>query len=144
MSVAFIDAPVRSVLRVAEFPLPSVLVVEDERKLRERLVNQLRELGIEPSIACSGYEAVRLAAMARPDLIVLDGLLPEMHGFDVARYVRRLDAEYRPHIAMLTGIYKNVRYQNDAKLKYGIDEYLIKPVSSDVLCGVLARVRSGQ
>lgn len=137
-----ISFPARSIAKVSEVPVPSVLVVEDERKLRERLVEQIQAFGIEPSVACAGYEAIRIIAMARPQLILLDGLLPEMHGFDVSRYVRRMDSEYRPYIALLTAIYKNVRYQNDAKLKYGINEYLIKPVSSDVLYQVIEHVRS--
>lgn len=119
--------------------LPSVMVVEDERKLRERLVEQLGVVGIEPIVATSGYEAIRLAAMSRPQLILLDGLLPEMHGFDVARYVRKLDSNYVPYIAMVTAIYKNVRYHNEAKLKYGIDDYIIKPVGDADLDKVIGR-----
>lgn len=125
-----------------EVPLPSVLVVEDERRLRERVVRQLEGLGIAPLIATSGYEAIRVTTEARPELILLDGLLPEMHGFDVARFIRRIDTEYDPYVAMMTGIYKNVRYQNEAKLKYRIDEYLIKPFSDTALEQIIEHVRT--
>ena len=113
--------------------LPSVLVVEDEKRLRETLVRQLSDFGIMSAVATTGYEAIRLAAARRPELILLDGLLPEMHGFDVARFVRKLDRDYDPYIVMVTGVYKTVRYHNDAKLKYGIDDYIVKPISASAL-----------
>lgn len=141
MSVAEAVVPFRGMYLAPEI-LPSVLVVEDERKLRERVIQQLDGLGIVPLVATSGYEAIRIATMARPDLILLDGLLPEMHGFDVARFIRKIDSEYKPYIAMVTALYKNVRYHNDAKLKYGIDEYMIKPMSDNSLEAIIVRVRT--
>ena len=118
---------------------PKVAVVEDQPKLREQLVGQLRAFDIEPVVARTGYEAVRVIAQERPDLIFLDGLLPEMHGFDIARFARRIDSDYQPRIVLLTAIYKNIRYHNDAKLRYGIDEYLHKPISADAIRGAIAR-----
>jgi len=122
--------------------LPVVLIVEDERKLRWSLIEQFQALGIEALTAKSGYEAIRVAGESRPDLILLDGLLPEMHGFEIARFIRRIDADYRPHIAIMTAIYKHTRYQNEARLKYGIDDYLIKPVLPQALAGLVRRVQA--
>jgi response regulator RpfG family c-di-GMP phosphodiesterase len=51
--------------------------------------------------------------------------------FEVARFVRALDPAYRPRIAIITAIYKDTRYQNEARLKYGVDHYLVKPVTRD-------------
>jgi DNA-binding response OmpR family regulator len=126
----------------AEATLPSVLIVEDERKLRWSLIEQFRSLGIEALTASSGYEAIRVAGESRPELILLDGLLPEMHGFEIARFIRRIDGDYRPHIAIMTAIYKHTRYQNEARLKYGIDDYLIKPVLPQSLAGLVRRVQA--
>ena len=141
MSLAEIAvAPVRY-LEVAA-ALPAVLVVEDERKLRWSLIEQFRAMGIEALTASSGYEAIRVAGESRPELILLDGLLPEMHGFEIARFIRRIDANYHPHIAIMTAIYKHTRYQNEARLKYGIDDYLIKPVLPQSLAGLVRRVQA--
>jgi len=120
---------------------PSVLIAEDERKLRGWLIDQFLGLGIVPLTAGSGYEAIRIAAETRPGLILLDGLLPQMHGFEVARFVRRIDADYRPRIAMMTAIYKNVRYRNEARLKYGIDDYILKPLQPEKLAALVERVK---
>jgi len=112
---------------------PTVLIAEDSDKMRETLIAQLRTLGIEPASAKTGLDALAQAARGRPDLILLDGLLPEMHGFEVARAIRNLDPNYKPRIAIITGIYKSTQYQNEARLKYGIDDYLLKPVTTDEL-----------
>jgi DNA-binding response OmpR family regulator len=122
--------------------LPSVLVVEDERKLRASLVDSFRAMNIDVMTASGGYEAIRIASECRPDLILVDGLLPEMHGFEISRFIRRIDSDYRPHIALMTAIYKHTRYQNEARLKYGIDDYLIKPVHPSVLAGLIRRVQA--
>jgi DNA-binding response OmpR family regulator len=122
--------------------LPTVLIVEDDRKLRWSLIESFRTMNIAPFTASGGYEAIRMAGESRPDLILLDGLLPEMHGFEIARFIRRIDLQYRPHIAIMTAIYKHTRYQNEAKLKYGIDDYLIKPVPAQLLAGLVRRVQA--
>jgi DNA-binding response OmpR family regulator len=122
--------------------LPRVLIVEDERKLRWSLIDQFRTMGIDALTASSGYEAIRVVGENRPGLILLDGLLPEMHGFEIARFIRRIDADYHPHIAIMTAIYKHTRYQNEARLKYGIDDYLIKPVMPQSLAGLVRRVQA--
>jgi DNA-binding response OmpR family regulator len=125
-----------------EARLPTVLIVEDERQLRWSLIDQFRSMQINPLTASSGFEAIRTAGESRPDLILLDGLLPEMHGFEIARFIRRIDDTYRPHIAIMTAIYKHTRYRNEAKLKYGIDDYLIKPVLPQSLAGLVRRAQA--
>ena len=118
-----------------------VLVAEDEPKLRERLVAQLHALGVSPRVTSKGYETLQAVEQHRPDLILLDGLLPEMHGFEIARFIRRMDRDYSPRIAIVTAIYKHIRYQNEAKLKYGIDDYLLKPVDDLELAKLVVHAR---
>jgi DNA-binding response OmpR family regulator len=142
MSVAEIAVPALPYHFAEAAALPTVLIVEDERKLRWSLIEQFRAMNIAPFTASSGFEALRIASESRPDLILLDGLLPEMHGFEIARFIRHIDADYRPHIAIMTAIYKHTRYQNEAKLQYGIDDYLIKPLQPSVLSGLVKRVQA--
>jgi CheY-like chemotaxis protein len=110
-----------------------VLVVDDERKTRELVAERVREHGCTVLTASTAYEAIHIVGIERPDVIIVDGLLPQMHGFELARFFRAMDRQYRPRIVLMTAIYKNTRYQNEAKLKYGIDSYLIKPFSSEQL-----------
>lgn len=120
-----------------------VLIAEDETKMREYLVSVLQAAGCETIEARTGLEAIRATATQRPQVVLLDGLLPEMHGFEIARVIRALDPTYRPRIIMITGIYKNLRYQNEAKLKYQVDGYLTKPVTSDQIAAALFAEPSG-
>lgn len=115
------------------------LVADDDRKSRELGAEVLRARGYGVVLAASGIEAIRMADTFRPALIMLDGLMPEMHGFEVSRFVRHLSSGYRPAILMMTAIYKSSRYQNDARLKYGIDAYLVKPLDLDALGAALER-----
>ena len=140
MSVAEIAVP-RLPYLPQDAELPTVLIVEDERKLRWSLIEAFQAMNIQPLTASGGYEAIRIASESRPDLVLVDGLLPEMHGFEIARFIRRIDVNYRPHIALMTAIYKHTRYQNEARLKYGIDDYLIKPVHPQLLAGLVRRVQ---
>jgi DNA-binding response OmpR family regulator len=113
MSLAEIAVPRVPYFDVAA-PLPPVLIVEDERRLQWSLIDQFRALGMEARSAATGHEAIRVAGESRPELILLDGLLPEMDGFEIARFIRRIDADYRPHIAIMRAIYKQTRYRNEA------------------------------
>ena len=121
-----------------------ILVVEDERRQREYMVDILSANGTQVVSASTAHEAIRMAAQLRPAVIILDGLLPGMHGFEVARFIRALDPSYRPRIVMMTAIYKHMRYQNEAKLKYGIDDYLVKPINEEQLNGIVRSARSAQ
>lgn len=117
-----------------------VLIAEDHDRQYSELLKVLHCAAVDPIRVCTGPEAIKMAAAHRPRLIFLDGLLPGMHGFEVARFIRHMDTGYRPYIVMLTAIYKNVRYENEAKLRYGVDEYVAKPLTVEKLSGILARV----
>ena len=65
-----------------------MLVVDDEATIRDLLSGSLRLAGFEVVTAASGAEAVRAAASSRPDLILLDVMMPDGDGFEVARRLR--------------------------------------------------------
>jgi two-component system OmpR family response regulator len=112
----------------------SILVVEDERDIRELLARSLRYAGFTIETADTGTDAVRAAARTRPDLIVLDVMLPDMDGFDVVKQLG--SAGQRPAVVFLTA-----RGETEAKLR-GLamgDDYLTKPFSLEEL---VARIRA--
>ena len=74
------DAPAKSEARL--------LVVDDEPTILELLAGTLRFAGFDVLTAVSGAEALRAAAAARPDLILLDVMMPDCDGFDVIRRIR--------------------------------------------------------
>lgn len=124
-------------------PSPLALIVDDDRMVRARLSDHLGIHGYRIAQSKTAYEAIQAAAQERPEIILLDGLLPQMHGFEVARMINALDVEYKPRIVLMTAIYKHIRYRNEARLKYGITDYLVKPIDLSMLDVLLDLVPAG-
>jgi len=102
----------------------TVLIVEDERKLRELVRSYLERAGFSVLSTDSGAEAISVAETAAPDLIVLDLALPDVPGETVAREVR---AARTTPILMLTA--KTSEEDRIAGLELGADDYVTKPFS---------------
>lgn len=106
-------------------PVPaSVLVVEDERKIRDLLRSYLEHDGFAVLSTWSGGEAIRLAHNAKPDLVVLDLRLPDVPGEEVAREIRR---DLTVPILVLTA--KTGTDDRINCLELGVDDYVTKPFS---------------
>ncbi|HEX6511757.1 MAG TPA: response regulator [Chloroflexota bacterium] len=73
--------------------MPGVLVVDDEREITQFIGGALEDEGYAVSTAADGQQAVDLVAQDRPDLIVLDMMLPRLNGDEVAAEVRRMHGE---------------------------------------------------
>jgi DNA-binding response OmpR family regulator len=112
----------------------TILVVEDESSLASTLSYNLRKNGFNVVSAGDGVEGLRAARRDRPDLIVLDLMLPKMDGIEVCRRVR---AESDVPIIMLTA--KSEELDKVVGLEMGADDYLTKPFSMREL---MARVRA--
>ena len=101
-----------------------VLVVEDERKIRELLRDYLEHDGLDVVTTGSGAEAIKLAREAAPDLIVLDLRLPDVPGEEVAREVRAASAVPIMMLTAKTGTEDRIH-----GLELGADDYVTKPFS---------------
>lgn len=104
--------------------MPTVLIVEDERKLRDLLRSYLEREGFAVVTAGTGADGLQLAASASPDLIVLDLGLPDVTGESVAAELRSSTAI---PIVMLTA--KAEEADRIAGLELGADDYITKPFS---------------
>lgn len=111
-----------------------ILVVDDEPSLVDTIRYNLKREGHEVSVAYDGLEALEVARRLRPDLIVLDVMLPKLDGFEVCRTLR---SETTSPILMLTA--KASEIDKVVGLEIGADDYLAKPFSFREL---LARVRA--
>lgn len=114
-----------------------ILVVEDERDLVDLLVYNLQKSGYRTTVATNGRQALDLAVSTRPDLILLDLMLPELSGTEVAGRVRTNPATSSIPIIMLTA--KGGEVDQIVGLSVGADDYLPKPFSMKVL---LARIEA--
>lgn len=115
-------------------PKEKVLVVDDERNIVELLKFNLEKEGYDVVVAYDGIEAVKLARDERPDLIILDIMLPGQGGLEVCRQIRK---EMKTPILMATA--KGEEIDKILGLELGADDYVTKPFSPREL---LARVKA--
>ena len=111
-----------------------ILLVEDEESITAPLSEALAREGFETSVAGTAASALGTAADTRPDLVLLDVMLPDGSGFDVARELRRTS---QVPIIMLTA--RGEEADRVAGLELGADDYVVKPFSAREL---VARVRA--
>jgi DNA-binding response OmpR family regulator len=104
--------------------MPTVLVVEDERDIREVLRRYLERAGLSVLTTGTGAEAIRLLTSAPPDLVVLDLGLPDVDGADVLREIR---AAGHPPVLVLTA--RSTVEDRIHGLELGADDYVTKPFS---------------
>jgi DNA-binding response OmpR family regulator len=117
----------------------TVLVVEDERKLRDLVRSYLEQAGYTVLSTGSGAEAITIASSAAPDLVVLDLGLPDVGGDTVARELR---ATGSVPIVMLTA--RSTEEDRIAGLELGADDYVTKPFSPrELVLRVQAVLRRG-
>ncbi len=110
----------------------SILVAEDERNLVEALTFLMRRAGYEVSVARDGPTTLAMTRELRPDLVLLDIMLPGFDGFEVIAAIRRDNAIPRPRIVMLTA--KGHERDRRRAETLGVDDYVTKPFSNrDVL-----------
>jgi two-component system, OmpR family, KDP operon response regulator KdpE len=113
---------------------PRVLVVDDERQILRALEMKLRNAGYTVDTAATANEALAQAAMRPPEAVILDVLLPDGSGTDVARQLRRWSSA---PILVLSAV--GEEKEKIAALDAGADDYVTKPFSGDEL---LARLRA--
>jgi two-component system OmpR family response regulator len=116
-------------------PEARLLVVEDEPNILELLSASLRLAGFEVATATGGLEAIQAVQRHRPDLVVLDVMLPDLDGFDVARRLR--SGGTRTPVLFLTA--RDATEDKVRGLSIGGDDYVTKPFSLEE---VIARIRA--
>jgi DNA-binding response OmpR family regulator len=112
----------------------TILIVEDEPALRDTLSYNLKKDGFTVEAVGDGRSALESARQLKPDLIILDIMLPELDGFEVARILRK---EMSTPILMLTA--REDEIDRVVGLEVGADDYLTKPFSMREL---MARVKA--
>ena len=116
-------------------PEARLLVVDDEPNIRELLSASLRYAGFEVATAADGHQALAMAASFRPDLLVLDVMMPGLDGFGVVRRMRQ-SGRHTP-VLFLTA--RDAAEDKVSGLTLGGDDYVTKPFSLDE---VVARIRA--
>ena len=115
----------------------TILIVEDEQDIRELLAYNLEKEGYATVQAADGKEGLELARSRKPDLILLDLMLPKMDGLAVCRELERDSGTVRIPIIMLTA--KSTEFDKVVGLDSGADDYIPKPFG---MMELLARIKA--
>jgi DNA-binding response OmpR family regulator len=120
----------------------TILVVDDETEIRKMLVRLLTRAGHHVVEADKGMTALRLVKERHPDLIVLDAMLPEVHGFEIARRIKGSQRYGQIPIIMVSAVYRGWRYAEDLKQSCGVEHFIEKPFRiAEVMAAVDACLR---
>ncbi|WP_138502748.1 PAS domain S-box protein [Nostoc sp. PA-18-2419] len=108
----------------------TILVVDDDANIRELLRQQLENEGYNVREAKDGMDAIHQIKIARPDLILLDVMMPQINGFDVAAVLKN-----NPQTADIPIIILSIIENKERGYHIGIDRYLTKPINTENLLG---------
>ena len=116
---------------------PTVLIAEDEETIVESLAFLMEKEGFNVRIATNGQSAIDMISQYRPDMVLLDVMMPGRDGFDVARTVRANSRTQHIPIMMLTARTREIDRRKGLEL--GVDDFVTKPFSTR---DVVARVKA--
>ena len=108
--------------------VPMILVVDDDTPIRSLLRQELTEAGYQVEEAANGKAALDMVRQIKPDLIILDVMMPEINGFDVAAVLKNDPATMYIPIIILS-----IVQDKERGFKIGVDRYLTKPINTEQL-----------
>jgi len=115
-----------------------VLIVEDEQDVAIVLAKRLKDEGFEVIMAQDAYEGFSLALKDKPDLVLLDLMLPAGGGLGVLQNIRSSSKIMNMPVVVITGI-KDAEYEQKV-LKAGVEAYLEKPYDFEQLKGIIQKI----
>lgn len=115
-----------------------ILVVDDDRNIGQILHASLATKGYEVFVVRNGEDALGKFASIKPDLVLLDVLLPKMNGWEVCKAIKAKPEGSIVPVVMMSAVYKTPKMQRDAKGKYGADEFVEKPFQLSRLLEIIS------
>lgn len=124
--------------------LPKILIVDDEEDILELIDFNLAKEGYETYTATNGVDAISMAKKVRPELIILDVMMPKMDGIEACRQMRVMPEFKNTFIIFLTA--RNEEYSEIAGFNAGADDYIAKPIKPRALVSRINAIlrRNGQ
>ena len=103
-------------------------IVDDDQGSLESLTEYAVTLGYDVVTAQDGLEGFQLFKKERPDILLLDGLLPKLHGFDLCKKIKETPDGKKTPVLLISGVYKGHKYRMRASKEYSADGYFEKPI----------------
>jgi DNA-binding response OmpR family regulator len=124
-------------------PVPArIVVADDSDTILQMIVLALQREGYEPVTATDGREALDAINEHRPELVIVDAMMPHADGYEVARTVRDELGGDKPYVIMLTASDRQV--DRDRAAEAGVDEFMSKPFSPGALRRRVRELLDGQ
>jgi DNA-binding response OmpR family regulator len=108
-----------------------IVVADDSRMILELVDLSLKREGYQPILANDGAEALAAIREHKPDLVILDGIMPNGDGYEVCRTLRAEQGDRTPHVILLTAADRPA--DREKALEAGADELMSKPFSTRAL-----------
>jgi len=124
-------------------PEKKILVVDYDQASLENLTRILKDLKVQVIQATDGAQAYDLFKEENPDLVILEAILPKLHGFDLTKKISQESKGTVP-VIIITGLYKGPQYKHEAMTNLGASEYLEKPVNPEVLLEAVNRLLTAE
>jgi len=122
-------------------PMSTVLVVEDSVPQREMITELLRGIGLTVTVASDGMEALEQMQNQRPDMVVLDIVMPRMNGYELCRRIKADPSTQNVPVVMCSS--KGEEFDRYWGMKQGADAYIAKPFQPTELVGTVKQLLRG-
>jgi twitching motility two-component system response regulator PilH len=121
--------------------MSTVLVVEDSVSQREMITDLLRGIGLSVTVASDGMEALEQIQSRRPDVVVLDIVMPKMNGYELCRRLKSDPSTQNMPVVMCSS--KGEEFDRYWGMKQGADAYIAKPFQPTELLGTVKQLLRG-
>ncbi|ERR1039458_4148497 len=111
-----------------------LLLVDDDQDILNMIKVFLKDKDFDIITSSNGEEAYQIIIKEKPDLAIIDGLIPGIHGFELCKKVKEDEGmENSPEIIIMSSLYKGMKYRLDVIKTYHADDYLPKPIVKEEL-----------
>ncbi len=110
-----------------------IVIADDDPNMRKLVEMSIKNDDYEIYSFKNGREVIEFSSRRKIDLAILDALMPGKHGFEVAKLLKENPLQEGIKVFILTSIYTQKKYELDATIECGVDEYLYKPFDPKVL-----------
>ncbi len=116
-----------------------ILIIDYEPRSVQKLQATLEQGGYDVTVAGDGLAGMAMFEKIRPDLALIEAMIPKKHGFEVCQELKKSPHGKNTPIIIITAVYKGRKYRSQAIHNYGCDEYLEKPIPEDHLLDTVRR-----
>jgi len=121
-------------------PHYKILVIDYEPRGLAQLRDPLHAAGYLVSVAHDGMSGMKLFEEIKPDLTLIEAMLPKKHGFEVCKELKATPHGKKSPVVIVTSVYRGRKYRTQAVHNFHCDEFMEKPIASDVLLATVERL----